>query len=201
MALRKVEALLASGAEVHVVSETICPGLMRLAEEGAVMAELRRYRPGDLLGAFIAVASTDDPATNLQVAREARAESALVNVVDDADHSDFIAPSVLKRGDITIAVSTGGSSPALARKIRTMLEEHFCDEYADLSVLLGDVRAEVKASGSEVSADAWQRAIEVDRLLDLLREGRREAARLLLMANLKRQSRRRAEKPPTVSEA
>jgi len=111
----------------------------------------------------------------------------LVNVVDDAENSSFILPSYVRRGDVTIAISTAGRSPALARKIRTKLEEDFGDEYASLALLIAEVRAEVKRQGIKVDGDAWQKALELGLLTDLLRRGDSEKARALLLSSLKRQ--------------
>ena len=171
-----------------MVSEGLCPELSRLVQDGAVTAQRRRYRTGDLQGAFVAVAATDDRASNLQVSSEARGASVLVNVVDDAENSDFIVPSVINRGDITVAVSTAGRSPALARKIRARLEREFGAEYAELAVMVGEVRSEVKGRGTTVSADAWQKALDVDRMLDLLKKGEREQAKTVLRDNLEKES-------------
>jgi len=87
-----------------------------------------------------------------------------VNVVDDAEISDFIVPSSLRRGDIAVAVSTAGKSPALARKIRTRLEENFGEEYASLATLIEEVRSEVKGRGLQVDAEDWQKALDLDLL-------------------------------------
>ena len=145
----------------------------------------RSYQAGDLQDAVIAIAATNNSNINLEVVKEARKRRVLVNVVDDAESSDFIAPSYMRRGDITIAVSTGGRSPALARKIRTRLEKDFGDEYALLALLLNEVRAEVKRQGIKVNGDAWQETLDLDLLSDLLRKGNREKARAILLNNLK----------------
>ncbi|HUU08288.1 MAG TPA: hypothetical protein VMW61_02065, partial [Dehalococcoidales bacterium] len=109
----------------------------------------------------------------------------LVNVVDDAQNSDFIVPSCLRRGDVTIAVATAGRSPALARKIRTRLEKDFGEEYAALAQLIDEVRAEVKKRGITVGGDDWQEALDLDELTKLLRKGEREKARALILSRLK----------------
>jgi len=185
VALRKVEALLARGADVHVISDDLSPELGRMFAAGEIEVDERRYQSGDLRGAFVVVAATDDRKTNLQVAGEARGASVLVNVVDDAEHSDFIVPSVISRGDVTVAVSTAGRSPALARKIRTRLEKEFGPEYAELAVLVGEVRSEIRRTGNGVSVDDWQNALDLDALIDLLKNGERERAKSMLVENLK----------------
>ncbi|MBI4283119.1 MAG: bifunctional precorrin-2 dehydrogenase/sirohydrochlorin ferrochelatase, partial [Chloroflexi bacterium] len=168
VALRKVRTLLEHGASVEVISPDLCPELSQLAESGTIGVRQRSYQAGDLQDAAIAIAATDSRQTNLEVAQEARRKAVLVNVVDDAESSDFIAPSYLRRGDITIAISTAGRSPALARKIRSKLEKDFGEEYASLALLLDEVRAEVKQQGIKVDGDAWQDALDLDLLCGLL---------------------------------
>ena len=185
VARRKVMILLEHGASVEVVSPDLCSELSQLAESGKIRVLPRSYRAGDLQDAVIAIAATNNSNINLEVVKEARKRRVLVNVVDDAESSDFIAPSYMRRGDITIAVSTGGRSPALARKIRTRLEKDFGDEYALLALLLNEVRAEVKRQGIKVNGDAWQETLDLDLLSDLLRKGNREKARAILLNNLK----------------
>ncbi len=130
VALRKVRALLEHRANIEVISPDLCSELIELAEDGQIRVFRRHYQPGDLRKAFTAIAATDNSDINLQVVKEARRNAVLVNVVDDAENSDFILPSYLRRGDVTVAISTAGRSPALARKIRTRLEKNFGDEYA-----------------------------------------------------------------------
>ncbi len=185
VALRKVTTLLEHGAGVNVISPDLCAELGQLAEKGKIAVLAREYRAGDLEGAVIAIAATDEPNTNLAVAQEARARAVLVNVVDDAGSSDFIAPAYMRRGDVTIAVSTGGRSPALARKIRSRLEKDFGDEYAALALLIDTVRAEIKRLGIKVSGDDWQEALDLDSMIDLLKKGDSEKARAVLRDNLK----------------
>ncbi|MFC1943229.1 bifunctional precorrin-2 dehydrogenase/sirohydrochlorin ferrochelatase [Chloroflexota bacterium] len=185
VALRKVKALLEHGASVEVVSPDLCSELNQLAESGQIRVLQRSYRAGDLQDAVIAIAATNDSNTNLEVVKEAHKKAVLVNVVDDAESSDFIAPSYMRRGDVTIAISTGGRSPALARKIRTRLEKDFGDEYASLALLLDEVRAEVKRQGIKVNGDAWQETLDLGLLSDLLRKGNSEKAKAILLNNLK----------------
>lgn len=184
VALRKVKALLEHGAKVDVISPELCTELERLAKGGEIRAVRRNYRAGDLANALIAIAATDNRRTNLGVSREARKAATLVNVVDDADASDFIVPSCLRRGEVVVAVSTGGKSPALARKIRTGLEECFGAEYAVLVSLVEEVRAEVKQRGIDVDAEDWQKALDLDVLTGLLKKGDGEKARAALLTSL-----------------
>lgn len=111
-------------------------------------------------------------------------------MVDDGEISDFIVPSHVRRGDFSLAVSTGGKSPALARKVRTRLEKEFGDEYEALVSIIDDVRTEVKRLGMDIDADGWQEALDLDHLTSLLREGEREKARAALNENIKAQKRK-----------
>lgn len=185
VALRKVKALLEHGANVQVVSPSLCPELSQLAEEGAIQALQRSYKAEDLKGALIAIAATDNAKTNESVAAEARQRGVLVNVVDDPQHSNFIVPSYFRRGDVTIAVSTSGRSPALARKIRSQLEKGFGTEYGQLALLVGEVRSELKRRGVTVDSDAWQEVLDLDVLIELLRDGRTQEAKDIMLNNLK----------------
>jgi precorrin-2 dehydrogenase/sirohydrochlorin ferrochelatase len=185
VALRKVKGLLECGAGVIVISPELSPGLNDLAGVRKIEVLREPYRAGALKGAFLVVAATGDKATNRVVAAEARRFSIPVNVVDDAENSDFIAPSCLRRGDITIAVSTAGASPALARKIRARLEKEFGGEYAALADLVAEVRAGLKKQGIKVDSEDWQQALDLDLMLDLLKKGEKSKARSLLQNRLK----------------
>jgi len=185
VALRKVRTLLEHGASIEVISPDLCPELIELAERGQIHTSRRHYQPGDLQKALIAIAATDNGDINRQVVKEARKEAVLVNVADDTENSDFIVPSYARRGGITMAVSTAGKGPALARKIRTRLEKELGDEYAPLVHLIGEVRAEVRQRGIKVTADDWQEAIDLDSMLELLKRGDNQKARAILLDNLK----------------
>jgi len=189
VARRKVRALLEYGAGVEVISPDPCPELNKLGETGEIKVLRRRYQSGDLQGAFLAIAATDNRALNRQVVKEAKDKAVLVNVIDDLENSDFIVPSYVRRGALTIAVSTAGRSPALARKIRTRLEKELGDEYASLVRLVGEVRAEVRRQGIKVTGDDWQEALDLDLMIDLLKRGDDQKAKAVLLDNLMRTSR------------
>ncbi|OGO32925.1 MAG: hypothetical protein A2Z29_01665 [Chloroflexi bacterium RBG_16_56_11] len=184
VALHKVTSLLDNGARVKIVSPVICSDLSRLAETGAVQEVKREYRDGDLRGVFLAIAATDNWKTNLEITVEARRRGCLVNTVDDADHSDFILPSCLRRGDITIAVSTSGKSPALARKLRHKLEKEIGNEYASLIGLVAAVREEMKKQGIKINRNTWQEALDIEWLLTLLKSGDTLGAKAAIMGKL-----------------
>lgn len=181
VACRKTKALLAHGARVKVVSPELCLELSELAKGKAIRAVRRDYEAEDLRGVFLAIAATDDARVNRKVAEEAGVRGVLVNVVDDLEGSDFIVPSYLRRGDVAIAISTGGKSPALARKIRTRLEADFGDEYASLALLLHEVRSELKRRGVTIEGDVWQEALDLERLLELLRMNQTGKAKTRLL--------------------
>ena len=185
VALRKTKTLLDYGADVEVISPDLCPELNRLTETGEIAAQRKLYQSGDLKGALIVIVATDDRSINIEIAKEAKGTGVLVNAVDDPSNSDFIVPSCLRRGDVTLAISTAGRSPALARKIRTRLEKDLVDEYAALALLIDEVRAEIKRLGIKVSGDDWQKALDLNLMIDLLKKGNGEKARELLLSNLK----------------
>jgi precorrin-2 dehydrogenase/sirohydrochlorin ferrochelatase len=186
VAERKARALAEQGASVTVISARVCNGLAQLAEQGTIQISRRDFQSGDLEDALIAIAATDDPMVNMEVAREGRVRGVLTNVVDAPEHSDFIVPSLLRRGDISIAVSTGGKSPALARRIRTELEQSFASEYASLALLISEVRQELKRDEIHVDGNAWQRSLDLEPLLDMLKKGEFEQAKQKLLSNLLR---------------
>lgn len=186
VAFRKVKVLLEHGANVEVISPDLCPELNELAEAKAISVFRQNYEPRVLKGAFIAIAATNKKDINQKVADEARKQGVLVNVVDNLGLSDFIVPSYFHRGDLTIAVSTTGTSPALARKIRGKLEQSFREEYASLTALIDEVRAELKQRGIIVNGNTWQEALDLDLLLKLLQAGLREQAKVTLLDKLER---------------
>jgi siroheme synthase-like protein len=147
VATRKVAELLPTGARVTVVSPTLSVRLARWAREGRLRHRARTYRRGDLKGSCLAVAATSDPDEQVRIAAEARASSTWVNVVDRPSLCDVLAPAVLRRGELTIAVSTGGRNPALARWIRSRLAALVGEEYARLTRLLAAVRIALREKG------------------------------------------------------
>lgn len=140
VAEEKCERLLRAGARVTVVAPRATARLEALDAAGRLRLERRAYATGDLTGAFLAIAATDDPAVQAEVAREARAERVILNVVDEPAASSFIAPAVLDRGDLQIAVSTSGAAPALAVQIRDRLAGEFGAEYERALELLREAR-------------------------------------------------------------
>jgi siroheme synthase-like protein len=184
IALRKASTLLECGAKVTVVSPRICAGLSELSDAGRITVIPRSYREGDLAGASVAVIATSSRKTNALAAAEARKSKILVNVVDDPQLSDFIVPSILRRGNLAISISTGGMSPALARKIRTRLQKEFGPEYSKIALLVHQVRAELKKQNIRATTRDWQQAIDLDELEELVRKGKPAKARVMLLSRL-----------------
>lgn len=180
---RKAEGLLAADADVTVVSPGLTPELRALHGAGRIRWIERAYRPGDLEGYELCMVATDDGAANAGVAREGRERGVWVNASDDPPNCDFILPSILRRGDLQIAVSTGGRSPALARKVREELEAHVGEEYAELAVLAGEVRDAERAEGRMFDTRVWLAALTPS-VRVLLRDGRRAEARARLIEGL-----------------
>jgi precorrin-2 dehydrogenase len=147
VAQRKIEALLEHGAEVHVISRDLTPELDREVNAGRVKHVGEEFSESHLDGAFMVIAATDDTDLNRRVSRAAQKRGLLINAVDQPDDCNFIVPSSLKRGDLRIAVSTSGKSPAMARKVREELEKHFGDEYESFLNLMGRMRREILARG------------------------------------------------------
>ncbi|MBI1737596.1 MAG: bifunctional precorrin-2 dehydrogenase/sirohydrochlorin ferrochelatase [Candidatus Rokubacteria bacterium] len=183
VAERKIAALLAAGALVTVVAPTVTAAVAASARAGALVHVARAYRPGDLAGQRLALVATGAPGVSAAVAAEGDARRIWVNAADDAAHSTFILPSVLRRGDLTLAVGTGGASPALARLVREELERHLGPEYATLVDVAGDVRRELARRGKPSTGEAWTRGVD-DGVRRLVREGRRDEARARLLARL-----------------
>ena len=142
---RKVDDLLGAGARVTLVSPALTPRLAALTAAGLLTHRRRLFRRADVRGAALVIAATGVPAVDAAVAAEARRRRALVNVVDRPAECDFILPSVLRRGGLQIAVSTGGRSPALAREIRKRLERVIGPEYAALVERVGRARDQARA--------------------------------------------------------
>jgi precorrin-2 dehydrogenase/sirohydrochlorin ferrochelatase len=179
VAARKAQALLEAGGSVNAISPLFCEEFNCLAKPDARLVMVRRqYQAGDLEGAFLVVAATDNPAVNRAVWDEGLKQGCLINVVDDPEHSNFIVPAVVQRGEVKIAVTTGGASPALARRLREQLEELIGPEYGDLAHLLAEMRPELQKrfAPGEPRLVAALRLVDSD-LLDILRRQGMQAAR------------------------
>jgi precorrin-2 dehydrogenase/sirohydrochlorin ferrochelatase len=167
VALRKVEGLLACGGRVTVVAPRVTPELRMLTD---LVIDQRRWRPDDLDGMWLVIAATDDPAVNRAVYDAGQRAGVWVNGADDPANCSFTLPSVVRRGDLQVTVSTGGRSPALATWLRRRLEGEIGPEYAVLLDLLATERDGLKAAGRSTEGLDWRSALDSD-MLDLIRTG------------------------------
>jgi len=157
VAERKIEALIAASARITVVSPEVTPAIAAWAAEGRLTIALRPYRGGDLAGVRLAYAATSDMAVNQAVRDEARAGGVWLNAVDRPALCDFISPATVRRGDLTLAVSTNGRAPALAKQIRQDLEHAYGPEYAGLIDAMGEARDRARAE-SDTGGPGFDRA-------------------------------------------
>ncbi len=163
----KAAALAAAGAEVTVLQN-------------------RGWSPADMDGAFVCVAHSPDSAERDAIARAARDRGVLVNVMDDVQNCDFAAPAVMRRGDLVLAISTGGRSPALARKLREELEERFGSEWAEVLEVLREVREETLPLLPDLRERSrlWNDALDLDEAATLVASGRRDELKAKLLGRL-----------------
>ena len=183
----KVEGLLAGGAvDVLVVAERPASRLDALALDERVRVERRPWRDDDLDGAFICVASSDDPDERTRLALAGRARGVLVNVMDDIPNCDWAAPAIVRRGELTLAISTGGASPALAKKLRIQLGERFGEEWAEVLAVLREVREETLPFLPDIRdrAARWSDALDPEQAAELVRIGRTDELRKRLTRRL-----------------
>lgn len=183
VAQRRIEGLLAAGATVTVVSPVITDALVKLVAQGALRHIARAYEPGDLAGCNLAFVATDDREVNQAIFSEALLRGIWINSADDPENCDFILPAVVRRGELSVAICTGGASPATARAIREELETYLTADYARLVKIAGEVRAELREKSLAVSADAWNQALKGE-FRRLVNEDRREQAKALLLKTL-----------------
>jgi len=144
--LEKVEGLLACDGDVTLIAPDAHPELVQLALEGSIRWAQREYETGDLEGALIAIAATDDTDLNIRVFEDAEARSMLVNVVDVPPLCNFILPAIVRTGPLAVAISTAGASPALAKRMKREIGEMFGEPYANLAILLNEARGWAKAT-------------------------------------------------------
>jgi siroheme synthase-like protein len=175
----KVEGLLVAGAEVTVIAKGPQAALARLETDPRVVVHRRGYGgPADLAGAALCVASAAEPGVRDAIAADARAAGVLVNVMDDVPNCDFAAPAIVRRGDLVIAVGTGGRAPALASRVRAELGERFGPEWTELIEVVGQVRAATlpHLPDFEDRSRRWKAALDLEELEGLVRAGQGELA-------------------------
>jgi len=183
VAERKVAALLDADARVTVVSPRVTAALQAHARTHRILLVARRYRRHDVAGQALVFVATDDTTVNAAVARDARARGVWVNVADDPAHCDFTLPSILRRSALTVAVSTGGASPALARAVREELESYFPDDYGVLARVSAEARRELRGAGIVADPNAWRVALDGD-VRRLIASGRADDAKHRLIRQL-----------------
>ena len=149
-------------ASITVISPKLEPALEEWRRLGRIEHQARAYREGDMAGFDWVMIATDDGLANAEIQAEGRRRGIWVNAADDPQHCDFILPSVVRRGPITIAISTGGGSPAMARRVREELTDYFTEDFEALGELLAEVRRELKSRGAlkHIPQESWQSAID-----------------------------------------
>jgi precorrin-2 dehydrogenase / sirohydrochlorin ferrochelatase len=177
MAEEKVKGLVAAGARVTVISPDLTPILSGLVVEGRIDSLARRYRRGDLRNAFLVVVVSQPQSVTQAVWEETRGRNVLVNTLDDVPHCDFIAPSIVRRGDLAVAISTGGRAPALAVRLRQKLERELGPEHARFLEIAGMLRAPLarRWPDFETRKALWYRLVDSD-VIHLLRRGNEREA-------------------------
>ena len=178
---RKVTTLLNCGAKVTVVSPEISQQLHNLAETAPLTLKSRPYRCADLEGMFLVIGATDDETLNAQISSDAERRNTLCNIADRPQKCNFILPSIVRRDDLVITVSTSGRSPALAKKLRKTLERQFGPEYGDFLKLMGAIRSRLLSQAHEPEAHKplFEQLIDSN-LIALIQAGKTEDINALL---------------------
>jgi precorrin-2 dehydrogenase/sirohydrochlorin ferrochelatase len=177
VAERKVLGLLECRADVNVISLQLVPALKELSDKRVIKYIKRAYKPGDVRGAYLAVASTNSRKVNRQIGEEARRLGILVNVVSAPGLSDFTVPGVLRRGEFMLTVSTSGKSPALSRRLSVELENAFGEEYEAFTEILGRIRKKFRDISAEKRKHIYTQ-VAMSSIPRLLREKRVKKAEM-----------------------
>jgi precorrin-2 dehydrogenase / sirohydrochlorin ferrochelatase len=156
---QKLPSLLKCQAAIRVVSPEALPEIRKLAQDGKITWSQRSYETADLEGASLVIAATDDPDLQKRIATEARSRAIWVNIVDVPPLCDFIAPAIVSRGDLQIAISTGGAAPALAKFLRKKLEPLIGPEYAEFIKVVDALRPDILKLPKEKRNSLWERVI------------------------------------------
>ena len=176
IATRKIEGLLDAGARVHVVAPALSDRIRTWRDEGRLTASERGFEPADLDGAWLAFVATGDRAVNGAVYEEGQRRRVFVNSADDPANCSLTLMSVVRRGDLQLAIGTAGRSPALATYLKERLGAEIGPEYEGLLEILADVREEIRARGESSEAYDWRPAFD-SAILDLVRDGKFEDAK------------------------
>jgi precorrin-2 dehydrogenase/sirohydrochlorin ferrochelatase len=179
---RKVKTLLECGAKVTVVSPVVTNPLRLLSRDNSIILKEKPYQPADLDGMLLVIGATDNEALNQQISTDARDREVLCNIADRPEICDFILPSIVHRGDLVIAISTSGKSPAFAKKLRKDLEKEFGNEYAEFLRLMGAIRNKLLSANHDPEAHKHLfEKIITQGLLELIRDGNTEKINYLLL--------------------
>lgn len=178
---RKVRTLLDCGARVTVVSREVSDKLLALASSGEINLERRSYRSQDLNDMFLVIGATNDMKLNRQISNDAEHLNTLCNIADRPEVCNFILPSIVRRKDLVITISTSGKSPAMAKKLRKALEKQYGEEYGTLLELLGAIRKKLLSQAHEPEAHKplFEQLINSD-LLEMIRENKTEEINAML---------------------
>ena len=178
---RKVETLLACGAAVTVVSPVVSQQIRDFADSKSLTLKERHYQTSDLNGMFLVISATDDENLNWRVHTDAERIGRLCNIADRPKICNFILPSIVNRGDLIIAISTSGRSPAFAKKLRLELEQQFGEEYGVFLELLGAIRKKLllKSHAPEAHKSTFEKLIRKG-LLETMRDGKKEKTEQIL---------------------
>lgn len=183
IATRKIDGLVAAGAEIVVVAPEATDAVRALVASGTVEWRRRAFEPSDLDDAWLAVTATADPAVNHAVFLAGEARRVWVNSADDPANCSFSLVSVVRRGDIVVTIGTNGRSPALATFLKDHVAEEMGPEYETLLEVLAEAREAIRAAGRSTEDADWRRAFDSG-ILDLIRAGREAEARELLRSCL-----------------
>jgi siroheme synthase-like protein len=183
IAARKIDALLAAGADVHVVAPAVGPEVREWADEGRLTLAERSFTDTDLDDAWLATTATGVPDVDHAVFRAGETRRVWVNAADDPANCSFTLTSVVRQGDLVVTIGTGGRSPALATWLRRRFGEELGPEYATLLDVLSEAREALRAEGRSTEEPDWQSALDSG-MLDLIRAGRVDEAKEILRACL-----------------
>jgi precorrin-2 dehydrogenase/sirohydrochlorin ferrochelatase len=172
VAQRKIESLLEYGASIYLISRELTDKLKELVKIGKIRHIGEEFKESHLEKAFLVIAATDDKDLNHRISHSARKKGRLINAVDQPSDCSFIVPSIVKRGDLLISISTSGKSPALAKKIRLELGAQFGGEYETFLILMGQVRKEILALGLSQSENSriFKQMVDSDMIKALARD-------------------------------
>lgn len=183
IAARKIEALLAAGARVHVVAPNLGDEVRAWRDDARLTVDERAFEAADLDGAWLATTATGDPAVDGVVFAAGEARGVWVNSADDPANCSFTLMSVVRQGDLVVAIGTNGRSPALATYLRDHVRTEMGAEWAALLELLSEAREQMRSEGRSSETADWRKALDSG-ILDLVREGREHEAKELLRSCL-----------------